>query len=395
MANPEHVEIVRKGGIDFERWRYSHSKFVLDLSNASFEGVNFCKMNLCGTIFQGANLRGARMQYTDLKGSDFIDADLRNVAFTHCDIASSRFKNTQLSCCHFSVSNLTTSRLDLAKFDSTEFFGVNFNRTHLSGADFKNSIISNCSFHTVDLSEPKNLGNAIFKGPSSINLDTLTLSRGKIPKAFLQGCGVPKWMQSFNKLFDPTLSAWDISEVVSTELFDSRTEGPIFMGGVFLSYSHADATFVERLYEKIKSDGISVWLDTHNLNSGNIEKQIKNSIRIQDIVVVVLSKSSLCSDWVWHEIETAREKEQKEGRDVLCPIAIDDAWDSPQKYDNPKLHYMFEEHPIQLRFLKKKNILKFNPARIEQRTYDKLIRGMKTNYKRRKDDDGAIGCRGQ
>jgi hypothetical protein len=46
-------------------------------------------------------------------------------------------------------------------------------------------------FTDVDLSEVKGLKSVRHYGPSLVSTDTLFRSKGKIPKAFLQGCGVP------------------------------------------------------------------------------------------------------------------------------------------------------------------------------------------------------------
>jgi len=45
-------------------------------------------------------------------------------------------------------------------------------------------------------------------------------------------------------------------------------------------------------------------------------------------VLLVLSEHSIKSDWVEHEVRTARGLEKDMGRDVLCPIALDDSWKS-------------------------------------------------------------------
>ena len=47
-------------------------------------------------------------------------------------------------------------------------------------------------FANVDLSEVKGLDSVRHAGPSTIGIDTLFRSKGKIPEAFLRGCGVPE-----------------------------------------------------------------------------------------------------------------------------------------------------------------------------------------------------------
>ena len=104
----------------------------------------------------------------------------------------------------------------------------------------------------------------------------------------------------------------------------------------------------------------------------NSEKQVGRAIRLQDIVLLVLSESSLGSEWVWQEIEWALEKEKKEKRDVLCPIAVDDAWKS------------FEEEPRLMRQVKKRNILDFSKWDTEdfEPQFEKLVAGLKIFFPR-------------
>ena len=65
----------------------------------------------------------------------------------------------------------------------------------------------------------------------------------------------------------------------------------------------------------------------HDLPIGaRIRPAIDKSIRLHDKLVLVLSETSVSSQWVEQEVETmlAKEREQ-EGRVVLFPIRLDDA----------------------------------------------------------------------
>lgn len=59
-----------------------------------------------------------------------------------------------------------------------------------------------------------------------------------------------------------------------------------------------------------------------------METQIDRAIQQNPTVLLVLSKNSLASDWVQHEVRKARELEKALGRDALCPVALDDSWKS-------------------------------------------------------------------
>ena len=153
--------------------------------------------------------------------------------------------------------------------------------------------------------------------------------------------------------------------------FELRFNSPIFIGGVFISYSHADSGFVDKVYDRLLKEGANVWLDRHDLVAGPLDRQVTDAIRVNEILLVVLSKTSIASDWVELEIETAREKEKKEGRDVLCPVALDDSW-----HDKVKGSVLWRQ-------VKKKNVLDFSKWQDDgafDEQFAKLLKGMKIYY---------------
>lgn len=97
------------------------------------------------------------------------------------------------------------------------------------------------------------------------------------------------------------------------------------MIGLFISYSHEDRSFVEQLATDLKTKGLRVWYDQWELKVGNslIEK-ISFGIKSQDFLIIVLSKSSVKSEWVRKELNAALIKELQEKRVVILPVVIED-----------------------------------------------------------------------
>jgi hypothetical protein len=54
-------------------------------------------------------------------------------------------------------------------------------------------------------------------------------------------------------------------------------------------------------------------------------RKIEDVIRLYDKLLVVLTESSIKSAWVEKEVESAFEKERKQGKTVLFPIQLDEA----------------------------------------------------------------------
>jgi TIR domain len=154
-----------------------------------------------------------------------------------------------------------------------------------------------------------------------------------------------------------------------------KGEPPSFgIGGIFISYSWTDSAFVEKLYERLTKEGITVWLDRHEMVAGAMQKQVHGAIQSNDIVVIVISEASIQSDWVENELEMARKKEKAEDRDVLCPISLDDSWKSKMEQEEPNRALWLT--------LKQKNILDFSKWKTKafEPVYQKLVRGLKTYY---------------
>lgn len=94
------------------------------------------------------------------------------------------------------------------------------------------------------------------------------------------------------------------------------------MADVYISFSSADRDRVEPLIEAIESMGWSVWLD-NNKPEGIVDRKkwrsrVQRELDLAICVVVVLSKSSIVSEWVSMEIQFAEENKRE-----LFPVLID------------------------------------------------------------------------
>jgi hypothetical protein len=67
----------------------------------------------------------------------------------------------------------------------------------LDGASLEAANIGDTVFGNVNLSATKGLESVIHQGPSTIGLDTIYRSQGKIPEPFLRGAGVPENVITF------------------------------------------------------------------------------------------------------------------------------------------------------------------------------------------------------
>jgi hypothetical protein len=305
MANEEQLGILRQGAKVWNKWLEKNPKTIIDLNQADLSGSDLSGANLSKAYLDGANLVGANLNSANLYGTYLFGANLNRA--------------------NLSGTNLNIVELSGANLNSANLFGAHLSKVFLIGTDFSEAILWETNFVEIDLSQANKLETIIHRGPSHISTDILRLSKGEIPEVFLRGCGFSDWEIETAKLYKPGLSNQEINNIIY-KIFDLRANQSIQISPLFISYSHADTPFVEKLESSLTKKGIRFWRDIHDATAGRLEKQIDHAMRQNSTVILILSESSTHSDWVEHEARLARELEKELGRDVLCPIALDASW---------------------------------------------------------------------
>jgi len=376
MANEKQLAILKKGTEVWNKWRKKNYTIVVDLrgavlSDANLRGAFLFETNLSQADFQRADLRGASLNSADLTETNLDGADLREA-----DLWGGKFSRTNLRGANLSKSGLLGAKLSSADLRGAElseanFEGAYFSYAKLSGANLNKSVFENTVFVGIDLSKTNGLEDAIHKSSSNIDVDTIRLSNGKIPTLFLRGCGLRDWEIESAKLYNPDLGNEEINKILY-KMYELRGSQALQIAPLFISYSHGDGTFVDKLENQLNQKGIRFWRDVHDAKAGRLEKQIDRAMRLNPIVLLILSEHSIKSDWVEHEVRTARELEKELGRDVLCPVALDDSWKSspwPKRVMEQIMEY---------------NILDFSVWKDDSKfgnTFSKLIDGLGLFYK--------------
>jgi hypothetical protein len=94
----------------------------------------------------------------------------------------------------------------------------------------------------------------------------------------------------------------------------------------FISYSSKDEAFADRLHAELQINGVRCWFAPDDFKIGDkIRPTIDDSIRAHDKLLLILSKHSIASNWVEHEVEIALAREQEQKLTLLFPIRLDDA----------------------------------------------------------------------
>jgi hypothetical protein len=281
MDRDEALKLLTGGKDGISEWnrRRVEGDEIPSLDRARLDGAN-----LSGAYLGGARLVRARLLWARLDSALLVRARLDGARLDSADLRGVRFHGTRLDGARLHGANLSGALLDGARLDR---------------ARLGNTVLTN-----VDLSQTQGLDKVVHDRPSTVGIETLFLSKGKIPEVFLRGCGVPASLIAYLPSLIGAMS-------------------PIEFYSCFISHSSQDEDFATRLHSRMVQEKLRVWYAPEDMRGGRKSiDQIDQAIRIHDKLLLVLSEASMSSDWVRHEVIRAIEREKAEKRQVLFPISL-------------------------------------------------------------------------
>ncbi len=369
MADAELMDILAEGPEVWNSWRSSRGLFrpdlrAADLAGASLSGVHLDGADLDDCQMAGAGLQGARLAGAVLNGSNLEGADLTEAALSDsrlvaacldrstlhsADLNGASLNDASLVGANLESANLALADLSGADVTAARLVGANLLDTLAGRADFSNATVGarhrtgrlpdgagdlgeliqrgadiapllehrgRTTFGNVDLSTASGLASVVHHGPSSIGIDTLMATAEGLfgrPDAAEQAGAIEIFLRGAG-VHDEALA-----------MFPILIRHPVFYS-VFISYSHRDATLVDRLELGLTRAGVATYLDRKKSTAGaTISASLKDAIIKHDRVVLICSASSLASDWVADEIGYATDKELELGsrQPILIPVLTD------------------------------------------------------------------------
>jgi hypothetical protein len=134
------------------------------------------------------------------------------------------------------------------------------------------------------------------------------------------GCQTGLHVEDDNLAIDPNLAnelnalQEKLRDLEAREIFNFEQDG------VFISYSHKDSSFVDKLTSQLVKDKIKFWRDEKEILIGEvIDQAISNGIQGNSLFLIVLSPSSIKSSWVQRELDEASH-EANDGNKILLPV---------------------------------------------------------------------------
>lgn len=94
---------------------------------------------------------------------------------------------------------------------------------------------------------------------------------------------------------------------------------------VFISYSHVDKERVERIAGHLMRKRTSIWIDQWELRAGDsIINKVQEAVEGASALLIMLSPSSVGSEWCRRELTAALLRELEEKRVVAIPVLLED-----------------------------------------------------------------------
>ena len=347
MANPEHLELARQGTDALAQWRAQHPDTPLDLSGADLSKIALRSAPLGEARLEGAVLAEADLSEADLRAADLTGADLRGANLTRmtghaieaqsadfrravltgADLRAGQFQGADFRAAHLDEADLRAGNLqkadfrranlqkaDLRRADLTEadfqdailqdahleessLINVDFTRASLHGVDFDSAIASGTLWNDVDLAECRNLDRIVHQGPSSVGIDTIYESRGRVPAAFLRGAGI-------NESF--------IANVPSLAC------KALHFHPVLIVHAEEDRLQAERLAQALQQRGVRCWLNSMSDEPSPFQ-EIYRYRRGQKLLFCV-SQNWLSRESAMQSLQTAKLLEEKASSGQGLPL---------------------------------------------------------------------------
>lgn len=329
-ALPTRVTRVILSGINLERADLTNAILTrLSLSDSNFTQANLARTDLTYAVLLRANLSGAKLPRADLTN---VDAPMAN--FFRADLARADLTGANLTDANLTAANLTAADLTEADLRGANLYGALLNHANIEKAVLGGTILAN-----VNLGSTRGLSSCKHEGPSALDYVTLSKSSG-IPQTFLLGSGLP---QAF------------------IDFLPSLTGQPFQLYSCFISYTSKDEDFARKLHTDLQKLGIRAWFAPNELRaSEGTQDQLDAAIRAHDKLVLILSRESIKSQWVKHEVEKALNTERETQRTIIFPLKLDDS--------------IFQISEPWMEPLKRINMLDFSSWRNEQLYMSSLSR---------------------
>src|SRR5262245_52633413 len=215
MANPEHLEILKRGVKEWNQWREAHPDikpdfFGMNLTCADLSGANLRWAVLSGAVLCGANLSEADLSEAYLSGAILNEANLSGTNLSGANLIRADLSGADLSGADLSGANLSGADLSGADLSRAILRRANLNRADLRGGDLRRANLAETNLSGTDLSGA-DLSEAVLSEAiiSGANLQNASLAASRLINANLDGADL-----TMACLWETQRAGWSIKGVI-------------------------------------------------------------------------------------------------------------------------------------------------------------------------------------
>src|SRR5687767_1527435 len=167
MANEEHVNKLREGVGEWNKWMDAHPypETIPDFTGAHLQGLDLSRANLKRAYLLGADLEDAILEGANLWKADLCQAKLR-----HADLHSANLRKV----------NLFEANLNQADLRSANLTGALLVDTDLEGANLSGCFVYGCSVWNVRLQGATQKDLVILDAPGGDYWDSTAVTGARI-----------------------------------------------------------------------------------------------------------------------------------------------------------------------------------------------------------------------
>lgn len=181
MADHEHLQKLRTGVDEWNRWRTGSLHSRPELGGTNLRASLLDGVNLSGAILREANLSNAHLEKADLRGANLNEANLSHAKLTGANLVGATLRSAILVDAEMRGASLRSTDLREASLIGAQLGGADLSRADLRGANLSGATLTGAKLNDANLSKAlltdTDLGGASLSGAnlSGTNLNYVNL----------------------------------------------------------------------------------------------------------------------------------------------------------------------------------------------------------------------------
>jgi hypothetical protein len=163
VAVAEHLERLKRGTPDWNRWRQEYPSVAPDFSEGHLQQVRLSGANLSGASFRATYLGDADLAGADLTNANFAQAYLRGARLPGATLTNASLIEAELSGADLSGARMTGANLSAARLSRANLSDATLASAILRDSDLRQAVAVGTDFQRADLSRSHVYGISAWK----------------------------------------------------------------------------------------------------------------------------------------------------------------------------------------------------------------------------------------